>query len=213
MTDRESEEVANPERRRMLSRFALGGTALAGGMAGGVAAAAIGGGRPRKERVTLDVACIGDTWRHAEPINPADDADFRVAFLVEGWIYPQGTVPEAGFVPTSDGSIGRWFCRGWQILDGNRPEPHAVTIQEYVLGSISRDRLFPPDNLTSSGLEGTFGAETGTRSVIGGTGRYLGATGQVRQTNNGVNTSVFADGSGDPAPNFVFEFDLFLPES
>ena len=211
MTDLGRDEVANPERRRMLSLLALGGTALAGGVAGGVAAAAMGGDGLQREKLTLDVACVGDTWRHAEPVMRADDADFRVAFLVEGWIYPQGTVPETGFVPTSDGSIGRGFCRGWQILDGARPEPHALTIQEYVLGRIERSSLFPPDNLTSSGLEGTFGTEIGTRSVIGGTGRYLGATGQVRQANNGANTSVFADGSGDPAPNFVFEFDLFRP--
>ena len=50
------------------------------------------------------------------------------------------------------------------------------------------------------------------RAVTGGTGQYLGATGEVRQTNKGFNTTVFADGSGDNAPNFGFELDLLLPD-
>ena len=100
--------------------------------------------------MAFDVALVGDSWRHAEPINPADDADFRVPFLVEGWIYPSGTVPEAGFIPTADSTLGRWFCRGWQLIDEQRPEPHAVTNQLYVFGDIRPDRLFPSDRESPS---------------------------------------------------------------
>ncbi len=207
-----TDHPVDPGRRRLLTGLAVGGAAVVGGAVGGVGVAAASGGGWRRQTLTFDVACIGDLFRYSVPVNPADEADFRVPFLVEGWIYPAGTIPESGFIPTADSSIGRWFCRGWQVLDAGRPEPHALTLQEYVFGPITADRLFPPDNLTSSGLEGTFGSEVTTRSIIGGTGQYLGATGQVRQATTGVNTSVCAAGSGDPAPNFAFEFDLLIPD-
>ena len=202
----------DPSRRKLLTGLAVGGAAVVGGAVGGVGVAAASGGGWRRERMTFDVACVGDTFRYSAADNSADEADFRIPFLVEGWIYPAGTVPEAGFIPTPDGSEGRWFCRGWQVLDTNRTEPHALTHQEYVFGSITPDNLFPPDNLTSSGLEGTGGSQATTRSIVGGTGRYFGATGQVVQHPNGVNTTVFADGSGDAALNFIFEFDVLIPD-
>ena len=200
----------DPGRRTLLTGLAAGG--VAGGIAGAAAATAIGSsGGLRRQQLSVDVACLGHTWRDVVPRTPANDADFRAPFAVEGWIYPAGTIPTDGFVPTENGSIGHWFCRGWLVLDGDRPEPHASTIQEYVFGSISETRLFPPDAMTSSGLEGTFTDQSGTRPIIGGTGEYMGAIGQVIQTNNGTNTTVLDDGSGDPAPNFIFNFDYWVP--
>ncbi len=201
-------------RRRLLTGLTVGGVALAGGVVGGMStAAATSSQRVAFERATLrlDVACLGDTWRDVTTRDPADDADFRMPFAVEGLMYPQGTIAGDGFVPTPDGAVGHWFCRGWLILDGSRPEPHASTIQSYVFGSIAEDQLFPPDGLTSAGLEGTSGEQPTTRSITGGTGRYMAAMGQVVQTNNGVNTTVLRDGTDMPAPNFVFAFDLLQP--
>lgn len=212
MSDEPLGARTDPGRRRLLTGLTLGGVAVAGGVVGGVstAAATTPTGAQRTELV-LDVACLGDTWRDSPVRNPADEADFRMPFAVEGLIYPQGTIPGNGFVATTDGAIGHWSCRGWTILHGDRPEPHATTVQEYVFGMIAPDRLFPPDSLTSAGLEGTFTDQVTTRSVSGGTGRYMGAIGQVTQVNHGVNTTVIDDGTGDPAPNFVFTFDLLLP--
>jgi hypothetical protein len=199
-------------RRRLLTGLAVGGAVVVGGVVGGVASAAVASGGSRRESREFDVACLGETWRETAARNPADDADFRFPFLVEGWIYPQGTIPPDGFVPVESGSVGRWFCRGWILVDGSRPEPHIASVQEYVFGSISQERLFPPDNLTSSGLEGTFLTDqVAARAVIGGTGIYMGAMGQVLQAPNGFNTSVLSDGTGDNAPNFRFTFDLLLP--
>lgn len=214
MADHDTTERPRVGRRRLLTGLTVGGAAVAGGAVGGVAMAATSSGVAlRRMRVTLDVACVGDTWRDAPIRNPADETDFRMPFSVEGWIYPAGTIPGDGFVPTPDGALGVWLCHGWLILDGDRPEPHAATFQEYIFGPISEDRLFPPDTLASNGLEGTFTDQVGVRCIVGGTGTYMGATGQVTQTNNGANTTVLLDGTDDPAPNFVFDFDLLVPET
>lgn len=212
MTDNTERDGPDVGRRRLLTGLALGGAAVAGGVVGGVTTAAASGGGFRRETLTLDVACLGDSWRFGTTVNPANDTDFRSSFGVEGWVYPEGTVPGDGFVPTASGAIGHWLCRGWVLVDNLRPEPHVMSTQEYVLDMISPEDLFAADNLTSSGIEGTETDQVAVRSVVGGTGRYIGATGQVTQANNGVNTSVMADGSDLPAPNFIFGFDLLLPD-
>ena len=199
-------------RRGLLAGAMVGGAAAVGALAGaGTAAATSNGSGWKRSELQLDVACLGDTWREVDARNPADDGDFRFPFLVEGLIYPRGTVSD-GFVPTTDGSLGHWFCQGWLLVDASRPEPHVSSIQNYVLGTISEDRLFPPSSLASTGLEGTFDDnQQPTRIIIGGAGDYLGATGAVMQQNRGTNTTVLADGTDDNAPNFEFTFDLLLP--
>lgn len=204
-----SDQPRDPDRRRLLTGAALGAGAIGAGAIGGVAGAVVGG-RADRRALTVDVACIGTEWREAVTRDPVDDGDFRAAFVVEGWIYPAGTVVDTGFVPVEDGSIGRWFCRGWTILHGGRPEPHVLSEHQYHLGPISESSLFPTDLLVSNGLEGTVTEQVSTRAVTGGTGEWLGATGAVRQVPRGVNTTALY-GTPDPAPNFTFEFDLLLP--
>lgn len=211
MVDDNTTDAVDAGRRRLMTGLAFGGVAVAGGAVGAVAAPALGSGVGfERKTLTFDVACNGNLWRDVFPAEPENDSDFRSAFMVEGYIYPVGTVPGNGFIPTPEGSIGTWFCRGWVIIDGTRPEPHVNSVQEYVLGEISEEQLFPPDKLSSSGLEGTVTDQVTVRAVIGGTGQYMGAIGQVRQINNGVNTTVLR-GTPDPAPNFIFEFDLVVP--
>lgn len=204
-------------RRGALGRLALGGGALLAGAIGGVAVGTTGvaAGGWRRETVMFDVACLGDTWRDSTANYAANDSDFRgMPFAVEGWIYPAGTIPEPGdgFVPTGDGSIGRWLCRGSTLVHADRPEPHVQSTQEYVFGTMSAGQLFPDDLLTTSGLEGTVEPDqVALRSIIGGTGRFLGATGQQVQRLNGMNTSSFTDGTGN-APNLAMRFELLLPD-
>lgn len=200
------------DRRKFLTGAAVVGAGIVGGVAGTGIANASASDAWRRETLEIDVACVGERWRQSDLNNPADDADFHVGFSVEGWIYPAGTVPTQGFVPTPEGAIGEWFCRGWQIVDGGRLEPHVSTTQLYVFGRVTAESLFPRDNLTSIGLEGTEDeTQVAYRPVSGGTGQYIGATGEVAQLVNGVNTSVFADGSGLNAPNWIFQFDLLVP--
>lgn len=206
-------EAPTHTRRRVLAGAALGGAAVVGGAAGAGAATATNGGVGWvRETLEFDVACLGDTYRRAITKNPADDADGREAFHVEGWMYPAGTVPHQ-FVPIEEGNIGRWFCSGWVIVNPDRLQPHACTTQNYVFGQISSSSVFPPDVITSSGLEGANSIEPiANRPVSGGTGTYLGVTGVCRQQIIGLNTTVVDNGSGGNAPNFSFKFDLIRPD-
>jgi hypothetical protein len=130
---------------------------------------------------------------------------------VEGLIYKGGTIKGSGFDPSSAPSIGVWLCRGWFLIQKDRPEPHVVSTQEYVFGEIRPDRLYPPDQLVSSGMEGSEAeGQPAIRSVVGGSGKYAGATGGVEQHGNGTNTTTLT-GMDAPAPNFRFKFELLLP--
>lgn len=226
MTESESAVPNTPDehggapvgRRRALTGLAIGGGAVIAGALGGavVNSTALAAGGWRRESVEFDVAILGDTWRDSTANWAENDSDFRgMPFSVEGWIYPAGTIPTPGdgYVPTGDGSIGRWLCRGHTLVYADRPEPHVQATQEFVFALMAGDQLFPDDLITTSGIEGTF--ETGQvarRSIVGGTGRYLGATGEQRQVGNGFNTSLFADGTGN-APNLVMRLDLLLPDA
>lgn len=198
-------------RRQFLSQAAVGGAAVVGGLVGAGATVVATNDAWRRESLVLEVACRGDRWRESVLGNPSDESDFHRGFSVEGWIYPEGTIPDEGFVPSQTGAVGEWFCRGWQLIDGGREEPHVVSIQDYIFGFITSERLFPPDKMQSSGIEGTTTDQVAGRSIIGGTGAYVAASGQVNQSYLGDNTSVFADGSGFNAPNFRFEFDIIMP--
>lgn len=217
MSDDTIDEAERVDRRTALGRFAVGGGALvAGAVIGGGTAAAVtnGGGGWKREELRLHVACLGDTWQDSTANYPASDSDFRgMPFSVEGWIYPDGFIPPGdGFVPTADGSIGRWLCRGATLVWDQRLEPHVQTTQEFIWGPMAGEQLFAADNITTSGVEGTVETnQVARRAVVGGTGQYLGASGEQRQEWTGFNTSVFNDGTG-PALNFAMHFDLLLPD-
>jgi hypothetical protein len=163
--------------------------------------------RPRGD-VVLDVACLGDTF--APDLAAALDApagDLRGAgFFVEGLIYRAGTIPGGpGFDPQSATAIGTWLCRGWFMLHSVRPLPHVISQQEYMLGIVSPQEPTPRDQLVTSGAEG--GVPLAVRSVIGGTGRYRRARGEVAQHLIGTNTTDL-NVIGEPAPNLRFVFNL-----
>jgi len=165
-------------------------------------------------KVTFDVACLGDTLR-IQPTEGNEEGDTRGnTFSVEGHIYAADTIPTPGdgFDPSSEDAIGTWLCRGWFLINPDRPNPHVITTQEYVLAIMSDAQPFAADNLVSSGTEGTDEDEPPPiRSVIGGTGRYAGATGVVVQRGNGRNSTELR-GVGANAPNFRFEFHLSVPQ-
>jgi hypothetical protein len=202
-------------RRSIISGLALSGAAIAGGAVGALTTTSVAGasGVYRRKDLTIEVACLGETWSDAAKGNRADDADdFRTAFLVEGLIYPNGTIPGDGFLPVEEGSIGRWFCRGYFLVTATRIEPHVSSNHDFYFGTISPEHLFPTSMLASVGLEGTDDkAQIATRPVIGGTGGYLGATGQVHQQFISTNTSFFPK-STDTSPNFRFQFDIRILE-
>jgi hypothetical protein len=208
-------DVRTINRRGIISGLALGGAAIVGGAVGALTTASVAGAAAvyRRKDLTVDVACLGETWSAGAKGNHVDDEDdFRAPFLVEGLIYPNGTIPGDGFIPVEEGSIGRWFCRGYFLVTATRTQPHVSSNHDFYFGTISPEHLFPTSMLASVGLEGTDDkAQISTRPVIGGTGDYVGATGQVRQEFIAMNTSVFPD-STDPSPCFRFQFDIRILE-
>ncbi len=203
--------------RGLSRRSALGlGAAVGGAVGVGAGLSLAPSAAAQTSMLTLDVAPIGETGRVAPmPQLLGEDAgleefDLRGSpFYLEGLIYPGGTIAGDGFIPTTDGAIGQWFCRGHVILHPQRPNPHLVTQQEFLFGLITETDPFPGDLLTTQGLESTSdGVAVTTRVVTGGTGAYLGARGQVVQTEISISGTVFPN--GDPVGNYRFDFDLRL---
>lgn len=196
------------------------------GVAGVGAAAATGlgtivfGGEPAMAEgstVVVDCACLGETLRLMPPPGATPPHNMAGAvFLVQGNLYPEGTIPRGdGWDPSSAPATGLWICRGWFINSDDRPQPASVSIQEFVLGRITPERLFPSDMLVSSGMEqappvSPFDPrQPSIRSIIGGTGRYAGAGGTHIMNFLGRNTTRLGPGGAmGPAPNFRFEFLL-----
>jgi hypothetical protein len=168
--------------------------------------------RRKPDHLVIDVACQGQTFRpfFPEGSTPPPDlggSDSRGgSFFVEGLIYRAGTIQRGiGVDPFGARAIGQWFCRGWFIAHLERPFPHVITTQEYLFGIITPENLSPAHTLVSSGVEGGF--ELAHRAVIGGSGRYRRARGDVKQLTLGSNTTELVPGVL-AAPNFRFFFRL-----
>lgn len=208
-------------RRGFLKLGTLGVGAL------GVAAATTVGTKKAeamRNRIEIDVACDATSIRIDGPQGPnPDDPEgdpgphpyYGASFVVQGVIYPEGTLRSPGFESSGlladgtpefpDSVIGKWTCRGWFIGDSNDPPrggiftptgPFVATTQLYDLS---------PDNpgetlLTSEGVELIDLNVPFNRAVTGGTGIYRRARGEVMQTGIGANpTGLF---------NFTFDFIL-----
>lgn len=173
--------------------------------------AAAGAGVGRGSRLVVDVACLGNTLAldFAGALDAAGGDLRGTSFYVEGALYPAGTIPMgAGFDPAGAmmAMMGHWLCRGWFMLHPGRLEPTVITTQEYLLQVIdSAQAPSPKDTLVSSGVEGTF--QFAHRAIIGGSGQYRHARGEVVQEVIGTNATIL-NGIGDPAPNFRFHFDF-----
>lgn len=174
------------DRRELLRRGALtsgvGAAAVALGWTGAACGRAAETGSiaptitPGSSTLTIDVACLGYTFRQIAPegatfpdsSDPSKDFDTRgTTFSVEGDIYPEATISGNGFDPAERQAerIGSWFCRGWFLFHSDRPQPHVLTSQEYVLGLIDSNNLFPADQIASSGLEGPASYARGSLTV------------------------------------------------
>jgi hypothetical protein len=138
--------------------------------------------------LVFDVATDARTFR----INrgaPLPDAKRGDSFIVEGNIYPAGTLPAGGtllspgsFNPdATPGSIGKWILRGTfnydfgEIIGGAEP---AVFGTQYFLFNDGRV-------LVSEGPHA--GSRPQLRAIVGGGGTLSGAVGDVREELIGTN--------------------------
>jgi hypothetical protein len=148
-------------------------------------------------QLSFDVAMDARTWRMESGDNPffpaLTGAVYRGnTFVVNGTIYPAGTLPEGGDFaspsqagPDMPGSIGTWVCRGVFNLDWTDivtgTVPHVTSTQFYNF-----------DNGNTLISDGPEGGTAVVRAVIGGTGALSGAAGQLEEVPLGVNfTNLF----------------------
>lgn len=137
--------------------------------------------------VGYDVACDARTFK----LNKSGtllDARRGDGFIVQGKIYPAGTIPAGGtmdnpgsFDPdTAPGSIGTWICRGTfnsdisEILGGAHPHLYSTQLH-----------LF--NNGNAFVHEGPEGGAAFLRALTGGIGGFAGAAGEVLEEPIGVN--------------------------
>jgi hypothetical protein len=140
----------------------------------------------RDQTFTVDIACDARTFKVNRGL-PLINALRGDNFIVHGKIFPGNFIPAGGsetepgtFDPDSPGSIGDWTCRGTFNFDFPElvagAKPHTTSTQTYYFGG--------EDSLTSDGPEGGMRV---TRAVVGGTGRFAGATGEVVEEAFGTN--------------------------
>lgn len=207
--------VAALGRRGLFTRgLALGGAAAAASL---LAASPAAAGKDGKHSRTLvyDVAMLGESMKViAGP--DINDIDLRgTTFYVEGPIYPGGTIPDgrADWDPSqhTDKEIGRWFDYGSFMLYPGRFNPHLISSMTHIFGLITDENNFPADQITSFGTEASATQDTkpSTRAITGGTGRFIGASGQIALYGNGSNvTNENVFGRIAAAPNLRFVFTL-----
>jgi len=134
---------------------------------------------------TVDVALDAATLvvNTANPPNMGNRGDIIV---IDGTIYPAGTIPpglNANNDPNAPGGIGKIRCRALELVPGTDFTSPAFTF-------VTEWYSLPDDNqiiLVDGPGPNLFA--TLKRAVIGGTASYKGVTGQVTETDIGVNKS------------------------
>ncbi len=149
---------------------------------------AVRASHPHAHRLVLDVALDTRTFTFDRGVKPFEAIPPDIlrgdTFIVNGKIYPGGTIPagQGVFGPDEPGAIGDWLCRGVFLVGFTEIAAgapiHVDTTQLFLLAQNS--------SLVTEGLEGVV---TTRRAVTGGTGRFRGVVGQVRQELLGTNVT------------------------
>lgn len=206
---------AQPARRAVLRSVAgLAAAAAVGGSTVALAGSERADASPGNDKLVLDIATRFSTFRVSVADGSNEPSPLGVprgsSFLLEGEIFDGGTITPGEMFDLESNlhrRIGHWFCWGNLISFEGRPDPHVVSTQEYVFGSISPKSPFPPDKILSGGTEGAFDPTTNPqmRAVIGGSGAYAGATGHAAQFLIGQNTDTDTDGLNSSTLRFSFD--------
>ena len=160
---------------------------------------------------TLDVSMDG----RLGGVNTTDGGAFQRALVgvFNGNIYPKRTLRrrDETFDPASDGEIGTWRCLFTALNDVAFPSGTEKSLDFPLTGAVTYHFQLHPtgydrseSTLVVMGLNShTFHDKdnvTRVLAVVGGTGRYAGATGEVRETVLGRNMTT--------ARNLRFRFRL-----
>jgi hypothetical protein len=155
------------------------------------------------DTLVLDVAIDAQTLSYTRPDAWGSGPMRGDTFIVTGRIFAGGTIPDGDttntFGPDADGSIGSLVSTGVFTTD-------AATIAAGAPFYASTTHLFQLDSgdgMVSQGLEGVADA---VRAVIGGTGAYSGAIGQVTEQVLGSN------GTGGKNLRLTFQIARMNPQ-
>lgn len=149
-----------------------------------------------EKEFTVDVACDGSSLG----LNPADPADPPFSrgdvAVVKGRIFASGTLPSG--VTTSDpnaaGGIGTWRCLFAALADP--PIIGAITYY-FAFEENGQESMLLVQGLNSHIFPGSVPR---VHAIAGGTGKYDGASGEVREEVLGTN--------GSQCFNLRFQFSL-----
>ena len=202
--------VRDPGRRRLFSGLALGGTAVATGVIGGVAGAAFAG-RGSRGQLTVDVACIGSEWRtHPREIWRTTPTSALPSWW-RGGSTPPGQCQRSGSCRSRRARSGAGSAAGGRSSTAAGPSHTSRQRSNICSDRSARARFAPPpphyDDLERYRRRRAWSDRT--EGNHRGTGKYLGTSGVVRQIHNGVNTTILDDGGDFAAANYIFEFNYW----
>jgi len=141
------------------------------------------------DEFTVDVAVDHETFAivpsaglvlHPKAVGP----NRGTSFIVDGKVFPGGTLQEGDGQgdPNMSGSIASWICKGFFTSDLGTEDIGFNTTQMFKFDGDT-------DAIWTEGLEAGLGkaAVTTHRTILGGTGKYHGAQGEVIQRSLGTN--------------------------
>lgn len=131
--------------------------------------------------------------------------DYGNAFMTQGYIYPHGTLVDGDAGVDVNGNplypdkvMGEWTCYGFMIGEGSSTKSGKVAISEQVYSF--GGEVVGSKTLVSNGYEIIDVGVPLIRAVTGGTGPYLAARGEVRQTTLAITE----------LHSFTFRFEITL---
>ena len=140
------------------------------------------------QAVTYDVSMNGESFTLSQQDSGATEVKRGDAYLINGQIYPGGTIPKGGtrtapssFGPGTPGSIGEFYSRGSFLVGANRMEAEKIqraSTHYFVLNDKNR--------LITDGFEGSTNT---TRVILGGIGQFAGARGVASMERLGINAT------------------------
>jgi hypothetical protein len=114
-----------------------------------------------------------------EPLGP----NRGTTFIVDGTVFPGGTLHKGNSMgdPNQNGGIGTWSCKGFFTSDLGTADIGFDTTQRFEFDG--------DDQIWTEGLEAGLGKQgvITHRTILGGTGRFKGAEGEVTQEALGTN--------------------------
>ena len=134
--------------------------------------------------IKLDVGMDSSSIRAGRPDWSVTGPLRGDTFVSNGLIYASGSIPDgdtsATFPLTDEGKLGTLVVRGVYIADG-------AEIASGAPHSVASTQIFMLDEGNGVITEGFEGTGTEMRAVVGGYGKYSGATGEVTQEVAGSN--------------------------